>query len=604
MSEKFMKVKRVVVPALSLMLAVAQMTGCGMASSKELTAMLDSGEQIEINVALPEGAEEIKGEPIAWKALASLDDQQDLRTQIDDIFGIIPYGDGKNGVLYVNPETEEWNNNNTLENVYKNKAFTEMFGDETVTEDLSKAMIGYYRDLDEKSDVNEIKLAALNAYFNIFPADDEKSKFEGSKYLTRAQFMGGFAKAHLEAQDGIEASADTVKQLGDNKYTAYAELVSDNAYLDLASGSLNDKNFNELITRAEVAYMLATTYYSDEFKEVGEKNTCYSDVKNAGDMAGEAGISDKSQYKAANLKYMVENPGKGLDTELYKAMVVIYKHNIFNTAGESRWNDPITKTEALTALTNIYNDLGTTVKCKNGKTSGDSSSSTDTKEEEKVKLGGIEYNSSDIENAGTADLAEVYGKLPPLTYEEWLDATSSIPDDKRQMYLNHVIAYYGPKIGDGVKELSPDQYVWFTKMDLAMAYEITDKEEVKKEWILTEAEVDTDLQDMYYGGNLSDEEKVEYEKIYGITKPEVTYTKKNTASNNQNTSSSNQSGTADSGNDSTAEQPPQESSTDTYDDDVSVGDSTGGSWADEYEAGGEFHVQHQEYTLDVYMEGM
>ena len=616
MSDKFMKVKKVVVPALSLMLAVAQLTGCRMASSKELVAMLDSGEQIEINVALPEGAEELKGEPVDWKALASLDDQSDLRTRIDDVFGIIPYGDGKNGVLYVNPETEEWDNNNTLENVYKNKAFTEMFADETVTEDLSSAVLESYTDLDDKSDANEIKLAALNAYFNIFPADDETSEFEGSKYLTRAQFMSGFAKAHLEAQDGLQASEDAVSKLGDNKEAAYAELVSDNAYLDLASGSLNSKNFNELITRAEVAYMLATTYYANEFKGVGEKAACYSDVKNAGNMADKAGTADKSQYKAANLKYMVENPGNGLDTELYKAMVVMYNHGIFNTTGGSRWNDPITKTEALTALTDVYNDLGTIVKCKNGKTSGDStiaesSSSDGTAKEEKVTLGGKEYELSEIENAGTAELADIYGTLPPLTFEEWLEATSSIPSSKKEMYLNHVHANFGPNVSEGVKELSPEQYVWFIKMDIAMDYGITDKEEVKKDWILTEGEIDESLQDLYYGGNLSDVEKIAYEQIYGITKPEVTYTKKkdtstDNSSSQSNTASSesNQSSTPSENNasDQTQQEAPAEST---------VGDSDGASGGyydpfEEAETGKEFHVKHYESNadLDVTVEGM
>jgi len=185
-------------------------------------------------------------------------------------------------------------------------------------------------------------------------------------------------------------------------------------------------------------------------------------------------------------------------------------------------------------------------------------SNNDTEKEEKVTLGGKEYELSEIENAGTAELADIYGTLPPLTFEEWLEATSSIPSSKKEMYLNHVHANFGPNVSEGVKELSPEQYVWFIKMDVAMDYGITDKEEVKKDWILTEGEVDESLQDLYYGGRLSDVEKIAYEQIYGITKPEVTYTKKkdtstDNSSSQSNTASSNQSSTP-----STAEQTPQE----------------------------------------------
>lgn len=189
----------------------------------------------------------------------------------------------------------------------------------------------------------------------------------------------------------------------------------------------------------------------------------------------------------------------------------------------------------------------------------ESGSSTEENKEEKVTLGGKEYELSEIENAGTAELADIYGKLPPLTFEEWLEATSSIPSSKKEMYLNHVHANFGPNVGEGVKELSPEQYVWFIKMDIAMDYGITDKEEVKKDWILTEGEVDESLQDLYYGGRLSDVEKIAYEQIYGITKPEVTYTKKKDTSTDNNSiqsntasSESNQSSTP-----STAEQTPQ-----------------------------------------------
>jgi len=215
-------------------------------------------------------------------------------------------------------------------------------------------------------------------------------------------------------------------------------------------------------------------------------------------------------------------------------------------------------------------------------------SNNDTEKEEKVTLGGKEYELSEIENAGTAELADIYGTLPPLTFEEWLDATSSIPSSKKEMYFNHVHANFGPNVGEGVKELSPEQYVWFIKMDIAMDYGITDKEEVKKDWILTEGEIDENLQDLYYGGRLSDVEKIAYEQIYGITKPEVTYTKKKDTSADNSSSQSNSTAPSKSNQSSTpstSEQTPQESTSDAYSDDASAGDSTDGSMFGEYETG-------------------
>ena len=97
-------------------------------------------------------------------------------------------------------------------------------------------------------------------------------------------------------------------------------------------------------------------------------------------------------------------------------------------------------------------------------------------------------------------------------------------------------------------------------MAIAIEHNITDKEEVKKDWILTEGEIDESLQDLYYGGRLSDVEKIAYEQIYGITKPEVTYTKKKDTTTDNSSSQSNSTASSESNQSSTpstAEQTPQ-----------------------------------------------
>ena len=606
MSERFIKVKRVAVPVMCIMMALTQLTGCGVASSKELTAMLDNGEAIEVSVELPESSQELHGTPVEWKALAELTDQEDLRKEIDNALGVISYGESKNGVLYVNPETEEWEPNNTLEAVFKNKAYHEVAEDEDVVEEISKAVAEAYTDLDDKSSTEEIQLAAINAYFNLFPADEDTNEFNGGAYLTRGQYMCGFARAHLQAQNGIKASEDTIKQVGDSQYAPYAELVSDSAYLDIASGSLNEENMNGLITRAEVAYMLAKTYYSDEMDAATKKSKTYSDVKDAGDMAEKAETTDKQQYKAANLAYMVENPKDGLDEDLYKAMVVAYNHGFFGNTSESRWDEPITKEEALQAFVNVYTDLGTTIKCQNGKSKSVSAADIDVNnvtEAYTYEINGKEYTAADFENAGTVVLVKEYDKMPPVSYAEWREKVEQMPSSKLEMYLNHITVSIdvSSEFKDSLDQLSTEELIWFNDLDIAMSHGVTDKDEIMNTWILTEDMVDDGLSMLYYDGKLSDVEKIAYEEVYEINEPQVTYvTSSSTSTSSSSSASSNtqQSSSSESQAGVSNEAPASSINSETT---TSVDESGSGRGAffDSVDYGtADFHVEHHDWQED------
>lgn len=611
MSERFIKVKRVAVPVMCIMMALTQLTGCGVASSKELTAMLDNGEAIEVSVELPESSQELQGTPVEWKALAELTDQEDLRKEIDNALGVISYGESKNGVLYVNPETEEWEPNNTLEAVFKNKAYHEIAEDEDVVEEISKAVAEAYTDLDDKSSTEEIQLAAINAYFNLFPADEDTNEFNGGAYLTRGQYMCGFARAHLQAQNGIKASEDTIKQVGDSQYAPYAELVSDSAYLDIASGSLNEENMNGLITLAEVAYMIAKTYYSDEMDAATKKSKTYSDVKDAGNMAEKAETTDKQQYKAANLAYMVENPKDGLDEDLYKAMVVAYNHGFFGNTSESRWDEPITKEEALQAFVNVYTDLGTTIKCQNGKSKSVSAADIDVNnvtEAYTYEINGKEYTAADFENAGTVVLVKEYDQMPPVSYAEWREKVEQMPSSKLEMYLNHVTVSIdvSSEFKDSLEQLSTEELIWFNDLDIAMSHGVTDKDEIMSTWILTEDMVDEGLSMLYYDGKLSDVEKIAYEEVYEINEPQVTYV--TSSSSSASTSSSASSSTKQSSNNSSTENSSStagvssdapassnNSETTTIDEEPEIGNSV---W-ETNSVSGDFHVKQYDWQEDL-----
>lgn len=540
-----MQYRKIYIFLLCLSIGAVMISGCKGNASRELESMLNSNEMISVSVALPDSAQKLQGTLLDWKPLAENSDQYDLRKAIDDSFGVISFANSKNGVLYVNPETEEWEPNNTLEAVFKNKAYHEVAEDEDVVEEISKAVAEAYTDLDDKSSTDEIQLAAINAYFNLFPADEDTDEFNGGAYLTRGQYMCGFARAHLQAQNGIKASEDTIKQVGDSQYAPYAELVSNSAYLDIASASLNEENMNGLITRAEVAYMLAKTYYSDEMDAATQKSKTYSDVKDAGNMAEKAETTDKQQYKAANLAYMVENPKDGLDEDLYKAMVVAYNHGFFGNTSESRWDEPITKEEALQAFVNVYTDLGTTIKCQNGKSKSVSAADIDVNnvtEAYTYEINGKEYTAADFENAGTVVLVKEYDQMPPVSYAEWREKVEQMPSSKLEMYLNHVTVSIdvSSEFKDSLDQLSTEELIWFNDLDIAMSHGVTDKDEIMSTWILTEDMVDEGLSMLYYDGKLSDVEKIAYEEVYEINEPQVTYvTSSSTSASTSSSASSN-----------------------------------------------------------------
>ena len=394
-----------------------QLTGCASTASKELADMVSSGEKIDIQLVASENYQLLVGTPVDWKRLGELIDQEELRDVMDEQLDIHPFGShSKFGVLYVNPETEEWESNNTIENVYKNKAFHEYWEDADKQKEIQEATLSAYIDLDESTPVDEVKIAALNAYFNIF-ADGDDGSFSGENILTREQFITGLAKAHVQAEDGAVASEEMVDLLGDVPGAAYASYVIESSYLDKESESLNDLNFTKGMTRAEALYMIVKTYYPDEFASVDVSSKCYSDCKNAGDIAAKASeqtettVSGAKYYRAANLAYMLENPSKGMDEELYRAMVVAYNHELAgDSTSESRWDEGITKLEALQMLIKVYEDAGTTINCKQGSYNG-----------KEVQVGDKpieEYTVDDFETPIAYQYFLEFGEKPPVSFAE------------------------------------------------------------------------------------------------------------------------------------------------------------------------------------------
>ena len=131
---------------------VTMVSGCAAANQSELLEMINQGDQIEIEVAVPINEEQGTEESITWEELASLTTNDTLRSEWDDILGIINTETGKNGVLYVDV-TGVNNNNNTLQMALHNRAFVKLMEDEDSLLELAEASMSilYTRILSTKA---------------------------------------------------------------------------------------------------------------------------------------------------------------------------------------------------------------------------------------------------------------------------------------------------------------------------------------------------------------------------------------------------------------------------------------------------------------------
>ena len=359
-----MKIKRIVIPTITLIIMTSQLLGCSSVTSKEMLDMIDRQEAIVIEV--PEPISEEQGTTIEyeWTELASLTTYPEFRTTFDDTFNIVPYGTGgKAGTVYIDLSGNQ-TNNSTLYNALMNQKFAEAWNN---TDNLKKIIASIketYVDIDSDS---EAITAALNAYFNL-TSDAEPNYYNGNSTLTRGEYLGMLYRASTPVEDLTDKSGLT-ESIEDTDTALFASQLADKSYLTTADSSLNTSTFNSTITRAEAIYTIVQEYYADEYESTTGKESSYSDAKNGGNIAEKAGfkvkdkktgeVTEKKYWKSYELSYSMQNEAKGMPTDLYKALVVAKNHNLI-TGDESRWSDGLTKTEAINLITSVYEDLAET----------------------------------------------------------------------------------------------------------------------------------------------------------------------------------------------------------------------------------------------------
>lgn len=346
MNVKFMKVKRIVIPALTVMLILAQV-GCSVNQS-DLLQMIKDGQDIEIEIAVPESVEQGTESELQWIQLASLETDMEFRKAWDDILGITGSVGNKNGVFYVNTEGNQ-ELNNTLRVVLNNRAFLKVLEDENTVNALEKAVSDNFVDIEADSD-NALYMGLVR-YFNLLPGTED-GYANPDKVLDRAEAMSLIMRAESKVDRNLTENLEFTNAVGESEYNLYAQQVIENSYLDLESKSLNNKSYNSSMSRAEFVYMVVSRYFSEDLTTINISKIELEDAKDGGNIADKQGFTGYDYSKDYELVYMLNNPDEGVSTELYKALAVAYEKGL--VTAETRWDEAIQLDEAAEIITRAY----------------------------------------------------------------------------------------------------------------------------------------------------------------------------------------------------------------------------------------------------------
>lgn len=272
------------------------------------------------------------GLTISWTPVGELTDHAELRASIDKYLGVTGEGKSKQGSLYTNIKGKN-DYNNVFSVAMNNSAVKKALN--TNKNFIANAACNSYTDLDIDDEEKCVNMA-LNAYFNLL-TDGTEANADAS--LTRAQFMAMVMRADTPVTD-IQTDTAFEKSVGQSEYNKYAQSVNKDSYL-----TLNNQLYNSSMTRAEAVYTIVSRYYADSLKNASSSASCYTDAKDGGAVA-------KSD-RASALNNSISNPDSGMDRELYKSLCVAKEKNLL-TSARSRWDEAITKNEAIALLRSVY----------------------------------------------------------------------------------------------------------------------------------------------------------------------------------------------------------------------------------------------------------
>lgn len=360
MSGKFMNVKRIIIPTLTMIIITSQLMGCASVSQDEALNLLRQGDQIEIEIATPKDTVKEEKDTLPWEQLASLSTYSAFRSAFDTALGVVPTSDSsKNGIVYTNLAGDQ-DGNNTLYNAMMNRKFySNYWENEAVQSEVQKALASQFTDVDE--DTITARYAALGVYFDLLPTK-EQPEFHGDDSLSRAEAMTLIMRAEtpVTESESPDTFVDFVNAVGsESPYTNYAGYLMNDSYLTIDTGSLTSKTFTSTISRGEYIYMLMNHYFKEDLSTVDTKSASFSDAKDAGDLsttkAFEKYDGSKDCWQTAELANAIANPDDGCPTRMYKALVLANSLGIVNA--ETRWDEGLSRSEAIQLLADTYAKL-------------------------------------------------------------------------------------------------------------------------------------------------------------------------------------------------------------------------------------------------------
>ena len=406
MSGKYMKVKKIVIPTLTLILISSMLFGVSACSKKEAKNMSQQASEIEIEYAVPnyDSGEESKVELLPWLQLSSLETHKELRSAFEKYFNITGKTGNKEGTLYYNPATQTAEQNVTYLMATQNSAISQYLLSEGYMGEIGELVGDAYTDVE--TDSPEAPYAVINSYFELLP-DQEDGKFDGDSTISRAQAMALVMRATQQVNEAQapEENKDFTDKVGETTYTNFAAPMDEYSYINTSNG-LNEKSFSSTMTKGEYI-ALVTNYLRANYLAEIEANGY---VDNYSDTSS---VSITTVKDAGDIKYQkaINDADKGVPTDLYNTFKVAIANGYLTEDTLSDWDSALTKADALelftTMATNAYNTYQlysdyidpSTIANNNSDESSDSSDSSDSSENSNVNK-----EEEEIRNSKWADI--------------------------------------------------------------------------------------------------------------------------------------------------------------------------------------------------------
>ena len=386
MAGKFMKIRRICVPILTMVVIASQLCGCASSTKKETANMfnVDTSQEIIIEVSEPDFEVQGEFEQLNWIELGNLTDCTEVRDTADMYFNNAMGDDGlKYGPFYIDKDGNQCTNN-TLKVVLGNRYVAEMFatggnvdiekvdssnlgaieipeetteGTETTDEESSAMTKSFNNSLDavytDLSD-SDYTPALFNAYFNLLP-DSTPNYFNGGDTLSRAEAMALVTRATTPVQSltAVDDFTSAVTGTDYDQYINYAAQQNSNSYINTNDKSLTADNFKGAMSRAEFIYLIMNEVYgTDAVQGYDTSKSALKDCTNAGDLSAELKIAGSDRCNGYTLSHSLKNVDKGVTEELYKPLAMAVDKGIITP--ETRWNEGITKSEAIEIVVNAF----------------------------------------------------------------------------------------------------------------------------------------------------------------------------------------------------------------------------------------------------------